>query len=360
MLSTELARARFVDNFLVWPVVLAVGFTACSAPHAKVSVEPPSRGAAIYARTCAVCHGVAGEGYKADRAPALANVDFLATASDALLREAIVDGRTGTTMSAWGAQRGGPLKDDDVNALADYIRSWERGPRPVLDERPSGGAAPRGAALYTVKCEKCHGAKGVGGPGPHIGDAAFLKNASDGFLRYAIQKGRRGTEMAAFGAELGDAGVDDVLAALRGWQGAPSAPPDGRAAPLPLGPVPLNLSGPQPTGLRAYPAFTPVDTVKEEFDRGAKLAFLDARAPSDYMNEHIAGAVSVPFYAPEPYFSALPKDAWLICYCACPHAESGQLALKLLANGFTKVAVLDEGFLVWKSRGYPVRSGRAP
>ena len=72
------------------------------------------------------------------------------------------------------------------------------------------------------------------------------------------------------------------------------------------------------------------------------MAFLDARAPSDYLVEHISGAVSVPFYDPEPYFAQLPKNAWLVCYCACPHAESGQLAQKLLAKGFTKVTVLDE------------------
>ncbi|MFI5349797.1 MAG: c-type cytochrome [Elusimicrobiota bacterium] len=341
------------------PGVLSLCFLACGAPRAKTPVAPPP-GAATYARTCAVCHGAAGEGYKADRAPALANPDFLSTVSDGLLREAIVAGRRRTTMSAWGARRGGPLSDDDANALIAYIRSWERGPRPALDESPARGSAPRGQALFAAKCEQCHGAHGVGGPGPHIGDAAFLQIASDGFLRYAIQKGRRGTGMAAFASELGDAGVEDVLAALRGWQAAPPAAPEGRAAPLPLGPVPLNPGGPEPAALRAYPLFTPADAIKAELDRGAKLAFLDARAPSDYMNEHIAGAVSVPFYAPEPHLPELPKDAWLVCYCACPHAESGQLAQKLLANGFTKVAVLDEGIIVWKSRGYPVRPGRAP
>jgi len=75
--------------------------------------------------------------------------------------------------------------------------------------------------------------------------------------------------------------------------------------------------------------------------------------------EHIAGAVSVPFYDPSPYFAALPKDTWLVCYCACPHAESGQLAQQLGAQGFTKVAVLDEGLGVWKARGYPVTTSDA-
>jgi rhodanese-related sulfurtransferase len=70
--------------------------------------------------------------------------------------------------------------------------------------------------------------------------------------------------------------------------------------------------------------------------------------------------VSVPFYDPGPYFDKLPKDAWLVCYCACPHAESGQLASKLVQKGFPKVTVLDEGLGVWKSRGFGTSTGLEP
>jgi cytochrome c oxidase cbb3-type subunit 3 len=90
------------------------------------------------------------------------------------------------------------------------------------------------------------------------------------------------------------------------------------------------------------------------------MALLDARPPSDYSNEHIAGAVSVPFYDPDPYFAGLPKDAWLICYCACPAAESGQLAQKLTAHGFPKVTVLAEGLGAWRIRKYGTHTGQDP
>jgi cytochrome c oxidase cbb3-type subunit 3/ubiquinol-cytochrome c reductase cytochrome c subunit len=105
---------------------------------------------------------------------------------------------------------------------------------------------------------------------------------------------------------------------------------------------------------------TSANTVKAQLDRGARLGVLDARAASDYLAGHIEGAVSVPFYDPDPYVAALPKDAWLVCYCACPHAESGQLAHKLEAKGLTKVTVLDEGLNYWRSRGYPTHSGADP
>jgi cytochrome c oxidase cbb3-type subunit 3/ubiquinol-cytochrome c reductase cytochrome c subunit len=100
--------------------------------------------------------------------------------------------------------------------------------------------------------------------------------------------------------------------------------------------------------------------IKHELEHGAKMAILDARAPSDYTNEHIAGAVSVPFYEPEPYFPNLPRDAWLVAYCSCPHAESGTLAQKLVSAGFKKVTVLDEGLGYWKKQGYATHTGIDP
>jgi cytochrome c oxidase cbb3-type subunit 3/ubiquinol-cytochrome c reductase cytochrome c subunit len=170
--------------------------------------------------------------------------------------------------------------------------------------------------------------------------------------------------MRGFSALLGDTGVEDVVALLRSWQSAAVAaakpPAPARPPPIPLGPVPLNPRGPEPIGFRLSPATTPADMVKAQLDRGAKMALLDARAPSDYSTEHIAGAVSVPFYDPDPYVNALPKDAWLVCYCACPHAESGQLAKKLTDKGFTKVTVLDEGLGVWRSKKYGTHTGWDP
>jgi cytochrome c oxidase cbb3-type subunit III len=87
---------------------------------------------------------------------------------------------------------------------------------------------------------------------------------------------------------------------------------------------------------------------------------MDARAPSDYVAGHIAGAVSVPFYDAAKSASALPKDKWLVSYCGFPGAASGQLMDALLQVGFTKVTILDEGYGVWVERGYPVRAGAAP
>jgi cytochrome c oxidase cbb3-type subunit 3/ubiquinol-cytochrome c reductase cytochrome c subunit len=353
-------RDQLLWSTLVVAACVAGGALECSH-HAATVAE--AHGAELYGRMCSVCHGPSGEGYKADQAPAIAHPDFLASATDGFLRDAIVQGRTGTTMSAWGVENGGPLVHADVDAVVAFIRTWDKSPRAKLDERPVTGNVARGADTFAGTCAGCHGARGTTGPSIHIGDASLLGSATDGFLRYAISKGRSGTAMHGFAGTLGESGADDVVALLRSWQAKSSRPGHGPAArppPLPLGPVPLNAKGPEPVGFRAQPGTTPADVVKAQLDRHARMGILDARAPSDYAREHIAGAVSVPFYDPEPYVAALPKDAWLVCYCACPHAESGQLAQKLMAKGFTKVTVLDEGLGVWKGRKYETRIGLEP
>lgn len=332
----------------------------CVRSHAN---ELPQRGWALYNNMCAVCHGRDGAGYVADRAPALANREFLASASDAYLRAAIANGRSGTTMSAWGTQHGGPLAEADIDAIISFLRTWAPGPRTQLDERPLTGDVERGSSVYARECTQCHGARGVGGTYERIGGPELLLDATNGYLRRAVQRGRPGTVMPAFESRLGAGGVEDVVALLRSWQPA-SAPaaalPPARLPPLPLGPVPLNPSGPEPVGFHSQGQPTPAAVIKAQLDRGARMALLDARAPSDYVRLHIQGAVSVPFYDPSPYFAALPRNTWLVCYCACPHAESGQLAHKLNEKGFTKVTVLDEGLGVWQARNYPTRGGLAP
>jgi cytochrome c oxidase cbb3-type subunit 3 len=349
-------------------ILSALSVLACVAGGAlecrhRNSSEVEEHGAAIYARMCVVCHGTAGEGYKADNAPALAQSDFLASVSDAYLKDAISGGRLGTTMSAWGVEHGGPLVAPDIDSVVAFIRSWDTGSPAKLDESPVTGDVTRGERTYAQSCAQCHGPRGMTGPAIHIGDTAMLAGVTDGFLRYAIRKGRSGTSMPGFSSSLGDGAIEDVLAMLRSWQArTPRAMhgPPARPPPIPLGPVPLHPGGPEPAGFKVTPGTTSADVVKKELDRGAKMALLDARAPSDYTREHIAGSVSVPFYDPDPYVAALPKDAWLVCYCACPHAESGQLAQKLVTKGFTKVTVLDEGLNVWRTRGYGTHMGLEP
>jgi cytochrome c oxidase cbb3-type subunit 3/ubiquinol-cytochrome c reductase cytochrome c subunit len=358
-------------NGALWAATLVLAGLGCHNKSPASESPELTQGRELYGRMCAVCHGAQGEGYKADRAPRLAHAEFLGSATDAFLREAIANGRPGTTMTPWGQKAGGPLSPAEVDAVIKLLRSWEHGSHPKLDQRPIQGDATRGAEHYAKLCRACHGERGRGGDYIQLGDPGLLATASDGFLRLAITRGRSGTSMPAFDKTLGAAGIEDVLALLRQWQQTPAPPaassepqataePPKPPEPIPLGPVPMNPKGPDPRGFKAMPEMTSVEVVKGEYDRHARFAILDARPPPAYKEEHIKGAVSVPFYEPEPYFAKLPKDAWLVCYCACPHAESGQLARKLMDKGFKRVTVLDEGLNVWKARGYPLSTGDKP
>ena len=90
---------------------------------------------------------------------------------------------------------------------------------------------------------------------------------------------------------------------------------------------------------------------------GESLIIIDARPRADYLTSHLAGSLSIPFYEIERYLDALPRDYFIITYCGCPHAVSGQAADALLAAGFAKVAVLDEGYYFWADQGWPLESG---
>lgn len=180
-------------------------------------------GAALYAKMCALCHGEQGEGYAAPGATALNNPDFLAVAGDEYLFENIARGRPGTRMSAWSKTHDGPLSDADVRALVAFIRQWQTEPSVDVSGVQVTGDAQRGATLYAQQCAICHGEEGQGldtSPAapqgaPSLNNPVFLETASDGFIRYAIAKGRRGTVMPAFEDTLTEQQIDDLAAFIR-------------------------------------------------------------------------------------------------------------------------------------------------
>ena len=89
------------------------------------------------------------------------------------------------------------------------------------------------------------------------------------------------------------------------------------------------------------------------------MVLLDARSEVAWRQMHIPGAIPVPYYDdPAEVMKDIDKDnTWVIAYCACPHAASGQVVSKLRKMGYKKTAIMDEGILVWAQQGYPVRNG---
>jgi len=114
--------------------------------------------------------------------------------------------------------------------------------------------------------------------------------------------------------------------------------------------------GPEPEGFDGVgdDHLLSIDVIYPEYEKGARFVILDARPPADFNMHTIVGAISVPYYDVPSCVDHLPKDTWIITFCACPHDESVQAAEYLTEAGFTKVAVLDEGYIEWRmERGYP-------
>ena len=93
------------------------------------------KGRAIYQQRCAACHGENGEGghgtgvtFSRPRdlpvlAPALNNPGFLASASDAMIRQTLINGRKGTPMVSFLDQG---LNRRDIDNVVSYVRSFEK------------------------------------------------------------------------------------------------------------------------------------------------------------------------------------------------------------------------------------------
>lgn len=97
----------------------------------------PAHGQKLFATHCAACHGPGGEGGKGTgitfsrprdlpvTAPALHNPGFLASASDAMIKKIMIEGREGTPMVSF--LKAG-LGEADIDDIVSYVRSFEKQP----------------------------------------------------------------------------------------------------------------------------------------------------------------------------------------------------------------------------------------
>jgi mono/diheme cytochrome c family protein len=229
------------------------------ASYAKV-------GAVLFQQHCTGCHGPAGTGGSV--APTLYAKEFLESTRDAQVGWLITGGVSGTAMSAYGMDLGGPFTVEQVRQLVVYIRTWEAsapsvpawrtGPKVVVvapvPEAPAPSAVasppaapaaasgavhdsvppaaapavapPRGAVLYAQYCIACHGANGIGGIGPTLNAKEHFAGTTDERMRTIIERGVAGTAMSPWGAVAGGplsaADVTALIGYVRTW--APTAP----------------------------------------------------------------------------------------------------------------------------------------
>jgi cytochrome c oxidase cbb3-type subunit III len=192
---------------------------------------------ALYRQNCAGCHGIDG---KLGPAPPLNDTVFLSIVPDSLLLKVISEGRPGTPMPAFAAQRGGALTDAQVRALAAGIkpRWWatgkSHGSAPPYSVTTGTGVGDKGhgSKVFARACAPCHGSLGEGGENGDggagaINDRAFLALISDQVLRRYAITGRPDLGMPDYADKTGrphdfqpmtSTEIVDLVALLASWR----------------------------------------------------------------------------------------------------------------------------------------------
>jgi cytochrome c oxidase cbb3-type subunit I/II len=162
------------------------------------------RGADVFARDCAGCHGPKADGTGPAAAALLPKPRGLGTArfSDAALSDLLWSGVPGSSMPGWY-----DLPANDLRALAAYVRSV--GEPPGNDDLPNAQELVRARGLYGKNCLNCHGPDGNGNPSA----ASAVVPAPTAFRRIrpaqsyavdAITNGIAGTSMTPWKEKLSE------------------------------------------------------------------------------------------------------------------------------------------------------------
>jgi mono/diheme cytochrome c family protein len=128
---------------------------------------------------------------------------YLAFAKPETISHVIKNGRRGTPMPAFGTSAGGPLSDQQIEALVQgMIHEWAKpadfkdaklppySEKEALAAGEQPGDSVRGERAYFVYCFPCHGSgEGKSAVGP-MATASYLAIASDQILRTTMVNGR--------------------------------------------------------------------------------------------------------------------------------------------------------------------------
>ncbi len=95
-------------------LLMALGSVITAGAQDGANAE---RGGELYVAYCAGCHGIDGQGRVGASLEAFPGIQV-----DAALASTIANGVPGSVMPAWAAANGGPLSDQDIADLAEYIQ----------------------------------------------------------------------------------------------------------------------------------------------------------------------------------------------------------------------------------------------
>ena len=234
MVQAAAARTFWAGGGLCLLLLMAMGCTPPGkpGPPETVNKQTITNFAELYGGNCAGCHAADG---KSGPGRPLNNALYLSIIPKDALRDVIYNGRPGTAMPAWALSRGGPLTDQQVDALVDGIyKNWSKPVAAPAGGFPSYAAAAagdptKGKKLFGRACFMCHGKGAPIGP---VTDPTYLALASDQLLRTAVIEGWQTIGMPDYrtvnlGHDLSDQDITDVVSYLSSLR---PIPPDTQSA----------------------------------------------------------------------------------------------------------------------------------
>jgi mono/diheme cytochrome c family protein len=195
------------------------------------SGTPTEVGRELFVQYCATCHGDFGEGGANPARPGdiiapISSAEYLKTRDDFTLRSVIAQGQPNFGMSPFGSAFGGPLSDEEIDAIVAYMRSWEQDPPVELPpEVDVGEQGLTGEEIYAEVCAQCHGLSGEGLIGPSLADPEFQSQWSDQEIFDTINLGHEATAMIGWGDVFSADQIRQLVEYIRQFEPLAAAPP---------------------------------------------------------------------------------------------------------------------------------------
>ena len=243
--AADLAQAREIiasgephQTMPVWGAILTpeqldalVSYTLSAARGTSLEV-----GQSLFSQNCATCHGSFGEGgpnptRQGDVIAPISTGEYLKTRDDFTLRAVISQGQPNFGMSPFGTANGGPLDDEEIDAIVAYMRSWEA--KPPVELPPDTIVSAVGlssAQVYAEICAQCHGARGEGAIGPALADKDLQADSTDQQLFDTINQGHASSAMIGWGEVLTADQIQQLVAFIRSLQPVEPASTPGASA----------------------------------------------------------------------------------------------------------------------------------
>lgn len=182
--SDEQLEKSVLERTMGWGVVLTLFFAVffplywfneprrLNQAQENMYVEKVAQGQQNFEQFCAECHGQDATGGAAPApdgegtwpAPNLTNVvaryedNKNVDDMERFLYDTIERGRPGTPMPEWGMAFGGPLTDEEIDGIVQWLLANQVDPEKedaVAEADPAAGKS--GKELFTENCARCHG-----------------------------------------------------------------------------------------------------------------------------------------------------------------------------------------------------------